>query len=126
MTWLSRAVEERLAQAAANGEMDPPERLKGKPIPDLDRPRPEGWWADQLVARERSHDRRADAVREAAAARAGFWRCADLEAVRTSVAAANEAIDRANVNLIESDRLDRFDVDDICTRWRELHRPARR
>jgi hypothetical protein len=38
--------------------LDPPDRLWGKPIADLDRPRPPGWWADQFVARELSHDRR--------------------------------------------------------------------
>ncbi len=99
-----------------------PTGSRGKPIADLDRPRPPGWWADQFVARERSHDRREVAARQAAAARARFWRCDDIEAVRTSVAAANAAIDRANLNLIESDRLDRFDVDAICARWRELRR----
>lgn len=119
---LSRAAEERLAQAAANGELDAPDRLKGKPIADLDRPRPPGWWADQFVARERSHDRRATAEKEAAVARAGFWRCDDLDALRTSVAMANAAIDHANLNLIEADRLDRFDVDDIVERWRRLRR----
>lgn len=122
MTWVSRAVEERLAQAAANGELDAPDRLKGKPIADLDRPRALGWWADRFVARERSHDRRAVAEKDAAAARARFWRCDDLEALRTHVAVANQAIDAANVNLIESDRLERFAVDDIVDRWRRLHR----
>ncbi len=122
MTWMSRAVEERLAQAAANGELDTPDRLKGKPIADLDHPRPSGWWADQFVARERSHDRRETAVKEAAAARTRFWRCDDIEAVRASVALANAAIDHANLDLIESDRLARFDVDDICARWQSLRR----
>jgi hypothetical protein len=117
MTWTPRSVEERLAQAVANGELDAPDRLKGKPIADLDRPRPAGWWAEQFVARELSH-----AARDAAAARARFWRCDDIEAVRASVAVANAAIDHANVNMIESDRLDRFDVDDVCARWRELRR----
>lgn len=118
---LSRALEERLAQAAANGELDAPERLRGKPIADLDQPRPPGWWADQFVARERSHDRRAVAEKQAAVARAGFWRCDDLDTLRTSVAAANTAIDAANLKLIESDRLERFDLDDVSERWRRLH-----
>ena len=120
MTWTPRSVEERLAQAVANGELDAPDRLKGKPIADLDRPRPAGWWAEQFVARELSHDRREAAARDAAAARARFWRCDDIEAVRASVAVANAAIDHANLNMIESDRLDRFDVDDVFARWQEL------
>ena len=121
MSWVSRAVEERLAQAAANGELDAT-TLKGKPIADLDRPRPAGWWADQFVARERSHDRRAEAERNAARARTGFWRCTDPDAVRSAVHAANAAIGAANATLIESDRLAPFDADDIVERWRRLRR----
>ena len=114
-------MEERLAQAAANGEFDAP-TLKGKPIPDLDRRRPDGWWADQFVARERSHDRREEAQRTVNTARAGFWRCADLDALRMAVDNANELIDTANVNLVASDRIPRFDHDDAIDRWHRLHR----
>lgn len=120
MSWVSRAVEQRLAEAVANGDLDPPERLKGKPIPDLDRPRPDGWWADQFAARERSHDRRIVAQQQAAAARTRFWRCHDVTTLRASVVSANEAIGHANSNLIEPDRLTPFDVDDIVDRWRAL------
>lgn len=120
MTWLSRAVEERLARAAADGELDLPDRLKGKPIADLDQQRPDGWWADQFVARERSHDRRVDAQREASAARARFWRCVDVDSLLVEVAAANDAIGAGNVALIESDRLEPFDPVDIVERWRRL------
>jgi len=119
---LSRAAEEHLARAVANGELDVSDRLKGKPIADLDQPRASGWWADQFVARERSHDRRSVAEQEAAVARAQFWRCADLNLLRARVAAANVAIDTANLKLIESDRLARFDVDDIVERWRRVQR----
>ena len=51
-------VEERLANAAASGELDVSPQLKGKPIADLDLTRNQGWWADQFVKRELSHDRR--------------------------------------------------------------------
>lgn len=121
MDMTSRAVEERLAQAAANGELDTP-TLHGKPIADLDRQRPAGWWADQFVARERSHDRRKVADHEAALDRAGFWRCTDVEALRVAVTRANDRIDAANFNMIPADRLDRFDVDDIIDRWRRVRR----
>lgn len=112
-------MEERLAQAAANGELDAP-TLKGKPIADLDRRRPDGWWADQFAARERSHDRREDAQRTVNTARAGFWRCPDLDALRAAVDEANVFIDTANVNLIASDRFPRFEHDDVIDRWRRL------
>jgi hypothetical protein len=121
VSWIERAVEERLARAAANGELQVPE-LHGKPLADLGKPRNPGWWADQFVARERSHDRRKDAEAAAATARAGFWRCDDLDAVRRAVGRANDAIAAANVNLLESDHLSRFDPDDIVDRWRKLRR----
>jgi hypothetical protein len=121
VSWIERAVEERLARAAANGELQVPE-LHGKPLADLDKPRNSGWWADRFVARERSHDRRKHAEAAAASARAGFWRCDDVEAVRRAVAHANDAIATANLNLIDSDHLPRFDADDIVDRWRKLRR----
>ena len=121
VSWIERAVEERLARAAANGELQVPE-LHGKPLADLDKPRNSGWWADRFVARERSHDRRKDAEAAAASARAGFWRCDDVEAVRRAVARANDAIATANLNLIDSDHLAPFDVDDIVDRWHRLRR----
>lgn len=114
-------MEERLAHAAANGELDAP-TLKGKPIPDLDRRRPDGWWADQFVARERSHDRREEAQRAVNSARAGFWRCDGLDDLRAAVDSANEFIDAANVNLIASDRLPRFEHDDVIARWHRVRR----
>jgi hypothetical protein len=35
----------------------------GKPIPDLGRERPAGWWADRLVRRERSMQKAEDLER---------------------------------------------------------------
>lgn len=119
MSWIERMLEERLARAAADGELDAP-ALSGKPLPDLDRPREQGWWAKQFVERELSHDRRAIAAAAASVARAGFWRCRSEDEVRAAVRAANQAIVRANVNLIADDRLDVFDADDIVARWRRL------
>lgn len=122
MSWVSRAVEERLAIAAAAGELAAPEHLKGKPIADIDLVRPAGWWAEQFAARELSHDRRADAQRAVDAARSRFWRCTDEASLRAAVADVNAGIDDANRNLITSDRLDHFDVDDVLARWRNIRR----
>lgn len=122
MSWIGRAVEERLARAAAAGELDAAPSLKGKPLPDIDRRRPDGWWADQFVAREKSYDRRQIAMRDAAADRAAFWRCPDVGSLRDSVAAANRRIDVANLNMVPADHVEHFDVDDIIDRWRRLQR----
>lgn len=119
VSWIERAVEERLAQAARNGELAAP-HLEGKPLDDLDRQRPQGWWAERFVERELSHDRRVRAEADAAAARAGFWRTATADELQAAVAAANAAIARANVNLLPADRLDPFDLADIEARWRRL------
>ena len=120
MSWIERSIEERLARAAAEGELDTP-HLRGHEL-DLDRQRPPGWWADQFVARELSHDRRRAAEAAAARARVGFWRADSADELRRRVAAANAAIVRANVDLVPSDRLATFDPVGIEDRWRELRR----
>lgn len=120
MSWIERSVEERLANAAAGGELDTPE-LHGKQL-DLDVQRSQGWWADQFTRRELSHDRRRRAEVAAASARVGFWRAATVDELRDLVREANAAIVRANINLIETDRLELFDQDDIEARWRGLQR----
>ncbi len=122
MSWVERSVEERLANAAAGGELDTPE-LKGKQL-DLDTHRGEGWWADQFTRRELSHDRRRVAVEAAEAARVAFWRADDVDVLRDRVRQANEAIARVNINLVEADRLTPFDPADIERRWERLRRPA--
>lgn len=121
MSWIERVIEERLAQAAASGELDTP-HLKGKPLPDLDRPRSQGWWADQFVQRELSHDRRKVAEAAAAEARAGFWRATTEDELRDLVGAANAMVAKANLNLIESDHLEAFVWRDIRDRWLALRR----
>lgn len=121
VSYLERMLEERLAKAAADGELSAP-RLEGKPIADLHWERPQGWWAKQFFERELSHDRRSAALEAAAAARASFWRCRDEQTVRAAVADANAAIERANVNIVPDQHVERFDPDDIVDRWHRLHR----
>jgi hypothetical protein len=120
MSWIGRAIEEHLAQAAADGELDAP-TMRGKPL-DLDSHRPQGWWAERFVRRELSHDRRRAAGAAASRARVGFWRAETVEELRGRVRDANAAVVRANVNLVESDRLVPFEPADIEIRWRALRR----
>jgi hypothetical protein len=119
--WIDRMLEERLSQAAADGELDAGP-LHGRPFDDLDRPRPPGWWAEQFVRRELSHDRARAAATAASAARAGFWRAGTRDELRELVRTANEAIARANLNLVDADRLPSFDLDDVVERWRRVRR----
>lgn len=118
MSWIERSVEEVLANAAAAGKLDTPE-LRGRPL-DLDAHRGEGWWADQFARRELSHDRRQAAEDAADQARIGFWRAATLDDLRAKVVAANDAIEHANINLVEADRVRPFDEADIEDRWIRL------
>ena len=119
MSWMDRVLEEQLAAAAEKGELVA-EPLKGKPIPGIDEHRPDGWWANSLVRRERSADRRQTAIEAMKQARVEFWRAETLDRLRSLVADANDAIATANINLIDTDRLEPFDVVDIETRWHSL------
>lgn len=121
VSWIDRMLEDRLSQAAANGELDAGP-LHGKPFDDLDRPRPQGWWAEQFVRRELSHDRAKDARSAVAVAQAGFWRAETVDELHERVRAANADIVRVNVNLVEADRLPSFDRADVEARWRRLRR----
>ena len=120
MSWVERSVEERLANAAAGGELDTPE-LNGRQL-DLDTRRGQGWWADRFARHELSHDRRAVAEAAADAALVGFWQARDIGDLRERVRGANAATVRANINLIETDRLTPFDPTDIERRWHRLQR----
>ncbi|MEO6651464.1 MAG: hypothetical protein ABIP17_02265 [Ilumatobacteraceae bacterium] len=120
MSWIERSIEEVLANAAATGALDTPE-LTGRQL-DLDTQRSQGWWADQFTRRELSHDRRRVAEAAAAQARIGFWRADTSGDLHDRVREANEAIARANINLVDGDRLVPFDPFDIEDRWRRLRR----
>lgn len=122
MSWVSRMVEERLAAAARDGELDAGP-LTGKPIPGIDEHRPDGWWAERFVRRELSHDRRKVAVAASAAARVEFWRADTPDEVVALVRRANAALDAANVNLTDADRVERFDEQDVLATWASLRRP---
>ncbi|MEJ7799398.1 MAG: hypothetical protein WKF60_02690 [Ilumatobacter sp.] len=120
MSWFERSVEEVLANAAAAGRLDTPE-LKGRQL-DLDSQRGQGWWADQFTRRELSHDNRRVAEAAAEQARIGFWRARTIDDLRHRVRDANHAIVRANINLVEYDRLTPFGPADIEDRWRRRRR----
>lgn len=121
MDWVSRIVEERLAEASKRGELDIPDRLKGRPIPGIDQSRPDGWWADSLVRRERSRVRREDADAALVSARAKFWQAGSEAELTELVAVANTMIAHVNLNVVDDDRFELLDLADIVRRWRQLH-----
>ena len=112
-------VEQRLANAAAAGELDGGP-LNGKPLPGIDEQRPDGWWAEQFVTRELSHDRHQAALEAARRARAEFWKATSSAELADLVAGANTAIAHANINMVDADQIELFDIDDVHRRWAAL------
>jgi hypothetical protein len=51
MDWVEAIVERKLREALERGDLDPGD-LAGTDL-DLDTKRPEGWWAQQFVEREK-------------------------------------------------------------------------
>lgn len=97
----------------------------GKPIPDLDRERPPGWWATRLVRRERSMMRLEDLNVEIRTAMPDIWRLDSEGAVRDRVDELNNEIMEYN-RATTWDRRDPLDVDQILEQWRELRQRPRR
>ena len=119
MSWLERSLEERLAQAARTGELDTP-HLAGKPLPDLDQQRPDGWWAERFVQRERSHDRAEEAQRSRHQLRQRFWRAATRTDLAQLVQVANAQLARQNARMLPADHIELFDPVDVERRWERL------
>ena len=122
MSWIDRVVEQRIAEAIERGELDTP-NLRGASL-DLDQQRNDGWWAEQLVRKERSRVRREDSLEERAARQAAFWRAPSMSDVLHLVAEANKWIGSVNQLLLPADALELFDPHDTLATWKRL-RPAR-
>ncbi|MGI9614880.1 MAG: DnaJ family domain-containing protein [Acidimicrobiales bacterium] len=91
----------------------------GKPIPDLGRERPPGWWGARVVRRERSIARAEQLERDVRAAMPGLWRLDTEEEVRALVDELNEHVDGYN-QLTTWERRARLDRDGIAAQWRAL------
>ena len=122
VSWIERMLEERLARAAADGELDTP-HLAGKPLPDIDTPRQQGWWAEQFVRRELSHDRRVAAETAAAEARAGLLEGGnDRRSARTWWHRPTRRSSAPTSTWWRPTSSQLFDWDDVAARWRALPR----
>jgi hypothetical protein len=117
--FIDRMVESRIAEAIERGDLDPGP-LKGKPIEDLDRPRQQGWWAEQFVRRERSALNREAALERVRSWRVQFWRAATIDELRRLVEEVNRWIDRENRRLVAEDAIPLFEADAVEQSWRSL------
>lgn len=96
----------------------------GKPIADLDRERPPGWWATRAVKSERDLLRYEELQRMITTAMPGLWRLPDEAAVGRRVAELNRAIDDHNV-VAKTRPVDRLQPDEILARWHRVRSAGR-
>ena len=120
--YLDLLVEQQIREAMARGEFDDLPGA-GKPLADLDQQRQPGWFADQLVRRERSRVLHDDTVEELAGRRVAFWRAASPAEVRELVVDANRLIASANRRLLAEDQIELVDLRSVMDAWRTSRTP---
>lgn len=112
--------DRRIREAQAEGFFDDLAGA-GRPIADLDRQRPSGWWAKRTVEHARDTDeaeRLRDDIRVTLTA---AWRFDSAERVHATVEELNERIATYN-RWTTVERVDPLGPDDIVRRWRDLRR----
>ena len=114
-------IEQLIRQARAEGAFDD-NPLKGKPIPDLDKPYEPDWWIKQLVKREQITDvpPALEVLRKVEAGLAAIWNLASEAEVRRRITALNAEIASVNSRVTEGPptKLAPLDVDAIVEEWR--------
>lgn len=97
----------------------------GKPIRDLHRQRPPGWWPARLVKEERSRLKAEQLDREMRAAMPALWRSGSEAQVLAQVGELNQQIrDYNGVTSLECrPRLDPAETVERWHRYRREHRP---
>lgn len=117
-------VERRIVQAQRAGYFeDLP--LRGRPIPDLDSERPEGWWAEEYIRRDRARQRVRDLERDVRRRKALLWQLDDHDDVRRGLLDLNVELTTANDQADRDDRAALIDVEAELRRWREHRRLTR-
>ncbi len=120
MSYLDTLVEQQIAAAMARGEFDHlPGR--GRPIADLDTQRQPGWFAEQLVRRERSRVRAEEARAELADRRVALWQAPSTAELRERVVATNRFLAETNALLEPADRIELLDFRVVADTWRTTH-----
>lgn len=120
MSWIDliveRQIQEAIERAALQGGA-----YHGKPLPDADVQRPQGWWAEQFVRRERSRIVREDHQDDYDAWRPTFWRAGTEGDLDELLLTANRRVADINADLIPEDAFTPFDADAVRSAWRALH-----
>lgn len=92
---------------------------KGRPIPDLDRERPPGWWASRAVKTERDKMRFEALTAELRSAMPSLWRLPAQDEVMTEVEELNDRI-RAYNKATSFQPIDLLDPPVMLHRWRRV------
>jgi hypothetical protein len=117
VSFIDAIVERKIAEAIERGEFDAGP-LTGKPIPDLDRPRAPGWWAEEFVRRERSHVAREAALGERDAWEHRFRGARTLDELERLRVGADAWVDATNRRLLDHDAFDHFSIEEHERRLR--------
>lgn len=96
---------------------------RGKPIADLGRERPPGWWAMRVVRTERDKVKFEDLKAEIDGAMPALWRLPTEGEVVARVIELNQAVSVHNAATTYQ-RMPMLSVEDTVGRWRGLGRPS--
>jgi len=113
------AISERAVEQARRDGLFDDLALHGKPIPDIDRQRPSGWWANQFVAKERSKVKAMQLDDQIRSAMPALWRLTDEPLVRSRVRELNDLIKRYNAATTVAPR-EPLDEPTTVATWRRL------
>ena len=94
---------------------------RGRPIADLDRERPSGWWPARVARQERSQLRAEELEATIRAAMPAIWRSSDEDEVRHRVRSLNALIAAEN-RITVLDHRDPLDLDATVARWHDFRR----
>jgi hypothetical protein len=119
VSWIDLIVEQQIREAIERGEMHGG-AYHGKPLPDADRQRPPGWWAEQFVRRERSRLLRDERQAGYDGWPPQFWRAGSEAALVELVDRANRWVADVNANLTADDAFPLFGCDAVVAAWRRL------
>jgi len=95
--------------------------LHGKPIPDLDRPRRDGWWAQRFVKTERYKVKALQLEDDVRKAMPALWRLESSELVRERVEELNREIRRYN-SATSLTPMSELDLAGTLATWRDLRK----